>query len=361
MKNHIVFVCQIIPSELLLKYPVSPAQTHFCDKLLLTGCFDKVISLVQTNVVPYILDEIVDERNVEYIQVRLLRQNKWTRIINNLIESIMIVCSCKGYNHIIYNNINHQTFISCIINKLVFRRKVYAIVTDHTPPKSKISFQAMLEFLLVHMDGVITLSPRMKVPIKNRFSIAGIVPNDSIKPCTIMKRDSKCFLFSGTLNEAKGIRLALECFSQNKDLKLIITGSGPLKKVVEKYSSMYENIQYLGFLEEDSYWRVLDDVCFCLNLRNPYLEENMNNFPSKILEYFANNKIVISTMYYPELQGMKYYTCDYRKDDLEKCIRNIICNMKESNTIIDNSLSLKSKFSEDAWRSIINHMIAVKR
>ena len=44
----------------------------------------------------------------------------------------------------------------------------------------------------------------------------------------------------------------------------------------------------------------------CLNLRNPYLLENNNNFPSKILDYFSKGKIVLSTMQYSEIDGANY-------------------------------------------------------
>ena len=66
-----------------------------------------------------------------------------------------------------------------------------------------------------------------------------------------------------------------------------------------------------------------DKIHICLSLRNPEYKENENNFPSKILEYFSYNKLVISTIKYPEIDSANNISINYNINELLKAISSI--------------------------------------
>jgi hypothetical protein len=90
-------------------------------------------------------------------------------------------------------------------------------------------------------------------------------------------------------------------------------------------------------------------------LRDPSYPENLNNFPSKILEFFSYNKIVISTIDYPELIDFKYLRCEFDKYSLTNIIESIISKKHEELAFLcDNSKSLIENFSEIHWKNSFN-------
>jgi glycosyltransferase involved in cell wall biosynthesis len=64
--------------------------------------------------------------------------------------------------------------------------------------------------------------------------------------------DKKTLIFSGRLDEQKGIHLLLYSFEQlckkYENLELIITGNGTRRELVEQYDRKYDNIRYEGYV-----------------------------------------------------------------------------------------------------------------
>lgn len=87
---------------------------------------------------------------------------------------------------------------------------------------------------------------------------------------------------------------------------------------------------------------------------------NHYNFPSKILETLAYNKIVISTIEYPELNGVNYLCVPYDKEKLTTYIKNLINTDSKNNTTItaclNNTEILIKKYSEEAWYDVFRSM-----
>lgn len=106
------------------------------------------------------------------------------------------------------------------------------------------------------------------------------------------------FMYSGLLESVTGIDLLLEAFMNTDiDAKLLISGKGSLDQEVIKYSQLDNRIEYLGYLEYEQYMKKLKEVDVLVNPRNMNLEENQNNFPSKIMEYLATGKLILSTKF----------------------------------------------------------------
>ena len=93
--------------------------------------------------------------------------------------------------------------------------------------------------------------------------------------------------------------MAVDVFKQIPEAELILTGwmaksdENWIKEIMLKHS----NIKYIGFLDDYSlYIKVMQSVDIVLSLRDPNVAVNRYNFPSKILETLAYNKLVILSL-----------------------------------------------------------------
>ena len=100
----------------------------------------------------------------------------------------------------------------------------------------------------------------------------------------------------------------------------IYSGNGEFPTEYKKYT----NLHFFGNMKYEDYLCLLDSATICLNLRNPNLPENNNNFPSKVLDYFSKGKIVLSTISYPEIKIKNYSLSEYNEAAITKSIQDII-------------------------------------
>ncbi len=107
------------------------------------------------------------------------------------------------------------------------------------------------------------------------------------------------FMYSGLLSRVTGVDLLLKAMEANrkKNIRLVITGKGNLEQLVRDAAQRDGRIDYKGHLAYKSYIEELQNADILVNPRNMGLPENQNNFPSKILDYLATGKSVISTKF----------------------------------------------------------------
>jgi glycosyltransferase involved in cell wall biosynthesis len=344
-----LFITQVVPNEFVRKYNVSQAGTMFCFDLIDNNCFDNALSLIPANIDEYIKDKCL-HNNVTFIQVN---RKFFLKIFSNFIENIIIVIKSLKYKTIWYYNITPSNFISAFILRYLFFKQVYAIIADYTPSKSRFNLNNILKFIIEHLKGIITLSQRGVINHKNNITIAGVLPTSKIDNISAKRVNvNNKFLFSGVLSKQKGIDKAIEIFSEIPEAELIISGRGDFD--VENAIKNFNNIKYLGFLTQQEYKRVLSEVTFCLNFRNPSYPENENDFPSKVLEYFSYNKVVISTIKYPELYSFNYFYTPFDNEKITKLVKRIL-NLSEEklNKYNSHTDKLKESFSEKIWKSTL--------
>ena len=132
-------------------------------------------------------------------------------------------------------------------------------------------------------------------------------------------------MYSGNLSKVTGIDMLIEAFNDDgfNDSELIITGRGELEKEVK--NAECENIKYYGSLEYKKYLKLLNDANILVNPRNMNLYENQNNFPSKVFEYLAVGKVVLSTKFIGfEEFADNFVFCesniDSIRNELRKCL-----------------------------------------
>jgi glycosyltransferase involved in cell wall biosynthesis len=104
-------------------------------------------------------------------------------------------------------------------------------------------------------------------------------------------------MYSGHLSEVTGVDILIKAIKNNKrkDLKFYISGKGPLENSVKDCASRDSRVEFLGYMPEVEYSNFIKNVNILLNPRNMSLPQNQNNFPSKILEFLATGRPIIST------------------------------------------------------------------
>ena len=303
-------------------------------------CFDKVVGLVHTTI-PRKLVLKGDYGIVTFIQTRFFLHKSVGRLLNNILDSLKTVREAKGFDSVWFYNLEWVQILSYLIMKAM-GKKLYVIVADFTPPVRRFSFASIVQRLFLQSRGLITLSARTTFRHSNQISIAGIISNETLEARrnTPMPMRHK-FLFSGGLEAIHGIDLAIDAFKEIPEASLVITG-----KRLKQDISDAPNICYAGYLSQEEYDRLFRDVSCCVCFRDPSYPENLNNFPSKIIEYLSYKKQVISTIRYPEMEGLKYVYAHFDLDSVKAAIRQVMVSRPDG---YDQTETLDSLYSVNRW------------
>lgn len=339
-----ILVCNIVPNDLVVALNAPQAANNFCFSLLDSNCFDHVHSIIP---ISYYHSKIKSERNVDYFQ-GFFKCNRWGRALYFLYANLKCALKASKADYIWFYNICKANFICFMILRFILRKNVYVILLDYTPTRNRLDVGYYVPFLYEKSSGVISLSQRSSIIHRNIQYKAGIIPSNCIKKIKTMTQSGNLkFLFSGNLGAHTGFPLALEVFKELPTCELYISGNG--KVDVEALKS-YPNIHYLGYLSYEDYLNLYNKVDVCLSLRNPEYEENNNNFPSKILEYFCYRKIVLSTTNYPELRDFHFLHCNYSKRNIKDMIVKLQ-SFSEDELLYyqDNVNALQQNFSAESW------------
>ncbi len=116
-----------------------------------------------------------------------------------------------------------------------------------------------------------------------------VKPNFCAPPALVEHVVSDYFLYVGRLSEEKGIQMLLKTFSSST-FKIKIAGNGPLKDEVIRYSLMYANIEFLGSLNKDDVFSLLQSSS-ALVFPSIWYE----GMPLTIIEAFACGTPVIAS------------------------------------------------------------------
>lgn len=134
------------------------------------------------------------------------------------------------------------------------------------------------------------------------------------------------YMYAGILEPVTGVDMMLNAFSQigNPSVRLKISGKGSFQKLVEDAAKQDDRITYLGCVPYEEYLSNLKQADVLVNPRNMNLPENENNFPSKIMEYLATGKPIISTRFPGWEKYNKYITfCESTVDGLQAALETV--------------------------------------
>ena len=96
---------------------------------------------------------------------------------------------------------------------------------------------------------------------------------------------------------------------------------------------------------------MLHRITFVLSTRNANSPENRCNFPSKIIEALLHNRAVISTIHYPQLQGINYFEIPSEVDFFrERFMRIVQMDDRELAGFINQGELIYNRFNAKVWK-----------
>lgn len=216
------------------------------------------------------------------------------------------------------------------------------ILADYTPPKEESGLRrkvmsALTRISFAKYDYYVLLSEESKRYVRKGKNV--IVLNGAIQWSNfqkIQKPDERggqiTFLYSGVLNRVTGLDLLLNAFrmTKNPDYRLIICGQGTeLLTEIENSCREDSRITYKGYVCKKEYYRLLEQALVVVNPRNMSMQQNRYNFPSKVLEYIASGRVVLSTKFVGYDNYEKYLL--FAESDAEDLCRMMDVAAKEAN------------------------------
>lgn len=346
------FITHIAPQNKILEYKLSPAACNFSYNLMSGRAFDKVYSILPVYVQGK--KEFPENGDVEYIYSSWRWGNRMLRKFAAIRENITVLRKIeRGSSIWLYNMTMLNIWLVMLLRWFKPSVKVNVIVLDFTPG-DKYSKFFLQQINKCHGRILLANSPLFNKT--NSAILPGVTPLQDKKEYPIISSVKNEFLLSGVLNENIAmLSMVLPAFSRLKDCTLHITGMIEDDALIREYAAKYSNIKYHGRLSFSDYLQLMGNTPFLLSTRNPAYPENQCNFPSKIIEALLHNRIVVSTLHYPQLDGIKYFEVSHHVDDFVKDIESII-SLPENQllTYANQSGVVVKRFSTSVWNKVIN-------
>lgn len=265
--------------------------------------------------------------SIQYVHLR--SNNIALRLVYGVIKSLIYIWK-SNKKRIVFYNLDKQNLLIIFFSKFILRKKVFILVADYTEYNNL--YGKILKKLYKMVDGTIVFNSNFRI---NKYILVspGLILEKDIR-LNNQKKIAKNIILSGSLGKTTGLEIALEGFCKRPDLQLFVTGKSfryteyEFKNIINKYN-IFKNIHYLGALPKEEYLNMLGKCDIALSLRNPYDIEHSYNFPSKILEYLANGKIVVSTLMYTELPDGFLFISKFEPENLINTVDNIL-NMDQN-------------------------------
>lgn len=156
--------------------------------------------------------------------------------------------------------------------------------------------------LLGRLDGVIALTQALAedfAPSLPILIVEGITPNNPV-PVGLPTRSPvgpiPTVVYAGGLSEPYGVRLLLDAHAIDpRAFRLRIAGRGPLEVMVRQRATSQANLEYLGLVPPAELAGLYAEADVLVNPRPPGQGFTRYSFPSKLLEYLAAGRPVVST------------------------------------------------------------------
>ena len=344
----------IAPKDKIFEYGVSSATCNFCYNLISSGSFDKVFSILPTFVLGK--KDFSECKDVDYIYSSWRWRNKLCQKLAPIFENIILYKKIEKNSSLwLYNLTMLNVWLVFLLRWFKPSVHVNVIVLDFTPGEKYSNF-----FLsqINKCHGRILLANSPLFDKKNSAILPGVTPHDDTIQYPVITEIKKDFLLSGVLSENIAmLSMVLPAFSKLPGCTLHITGMADDDTLIKEYASKYPNIIYHGKVRFDEYLELLGNTPILLSTRNPEFPENQCNFPSKIIEALLHNRIVVSTLHYPQLNGISYFEVSHYVDDFVKDIE-IITSLPEDLliTYANQSDVVAKRFSTEVWNETMKRI-----
>lgn len=344
------FVTHILPKDKILKYKLSVAACNFSYNLIEGGVFDEVYSTLPT----YVCGELEDVE-MDGLVYSSWRSRHQLKHFAPMRECLTLYRKIPRDSKVWLYNVSILNALLIVLLKL-FKRSVgvYVIILDYTPTTNII--QRFFLWLANHVDGDIRLANSPLFTNKNSFCLPGVTPL-ALPDAPEQQHLNREFLLSGVLNERIAmLSMVLHVFSQLPQLTLHVTGVIHDEELIERYKKS-PNIVFHGQLPYEEYLQIFHHVSFQLSTRNPKCPENECNFPSKIMEALLHNRIVVSTIQYEQLGGIRYFKVDAEEKTFMNDILRI-SDMKEQDLMLyaNQGGIVSTRFNAGVWKNTMYNM-----
>ena len=343
-----IFVTHVCPKDKIIEYGISLSASNFNHNLIEGGCFDKVYS-IYPGFTKGKLDKLDDE-TFEAIYSSWRWKGKARQRLARFIEQYKLFKKIPRDCKIWYYNLSTLNVLLILLLR-IFKPSVQQniIILDFTPD---LPFNKRVLPLINKLHGRISLSAYNKFNQQNLVCMPGVVPssNNSRSLVRSVKRE---FLLSGALKENIAMHsMVLDAFAEMPELTLHI--SGVLihhKEKTESYSRKYPNIHYHGKMPYDEFNALLSAVPFSS------APENLCNFPSKVIEALLYNRIVISTIHYPQLDGINYFEVSADKEMFKQQIRQI-ATMDDADLLryANQGQKVIERYNTERWNEVMTQI-----
>lgn len=350
-----IFQTFVLPDNLVAKHNLSFAAANFSRNLIKGGMFDKVYSLIPVNVRGDLGE--IEDTGYEVVYSNWRKKGGLLGKLAIIAEQWKVLKKVSKEDSIWFYNLNFlNSFLYIFLKCFKPSVKLNVIVLDFTPPKNWKEQNYWFLKIINSADSAIYLADSELYKVKKATVIPGVVP-PSEEPNPRINHPQKEFLLSGVISENIAMTsVILEAFSKNKDCVLHITGRVmENEELIKEYSNKYDNIIYHRAIPFDEYLNLLHKVTFQLSTRNPNAPENQFNFPSKIIEALLHNRIVVSTISYPQLKGIEYLCID--PNNIEQSLANI--SSISSEQLLKNANQedkVRNFFGTSKWTELINEL-----
>ncbi len=320
-----IFWTCILPEQLIGQYKLSFAGCNFSFNLISGGGFDHVYSMMPLFVGGEMDPSAFTDNRFELIYDNLRKRRGIWQKLAVLKEQWTIFRKIPRKASLWFYNINTLNALLFILLKL-FKPSVQlnVIVLDFIPVAKGWGLNNIYIRLINSADGRICLANSTRFKKENAAILPGVT-SISHKRFPKIEILQKKFLLSGYLSEEIAqLSLVLNTFSQLPECELYVTGSNGNENLLKEYSKQYSNIHWYGQLPFTHYMELLHKITFQLSTRDPKALENQCNFPSKVIEALLHNRIIISTIHYPQLNGIRYIEVESTNKTFMRGIRSIL-------------------------------------
>lgn len=343
-----IFITHVPQKDNVVNAGISIAATNFTFNLISNGAFDKVYSILP----PFVNDKTINSSkdNIEIIYCSRLRNTPLAKLAP-LLEQIKVFNRIQKSSCVwLYNITPLNGFLVKLLRIFKPSVKIYTIVLDFTPGDP--AAERWLS-TINSCDGRITLSMSDQFNKDNTICLPGVTPYET-ENWPKITTPTKEFIISGQLSDNISLlSKLLPVFAAHSDWMLNITGNAP--ELAKDYSKKYPNIICHGKCSYSEFLRILHKSPFLLSTRDPRMPENQCNFPSKIIEGLLHNRIIISTIDYPQLSPIKYLKVD--AENLEEGLKHIVSMTNDTLLGYANQAELTDNmFNAKRWKAVMKEI-----
>ena len=166
-------------------------------------------------------------------------------------------------------------------------------------------------------------------------------------------------LYAGVFTDVTGVDLLLAAIEKIdlQNVEFIFTGRGDLLPDVKAVAAKDKRVVYKGFLPRKEYYELMNSVDILVNPRNMTMPQNMNNFPSKMLEYLASGKVIVSTRF-SGYEDFSEYCINYVDTSVESIKAGLIAVVMNLDEIRKKSYTTNHSFAREfSWQKKAERML----